>query len=265
MRQETASSADQLGTNYIVVSPEMTALLGVWDAEAPVPPRPVALIAIVSTELCSLQIDPAPRLGTMRDHVERGHLVLLVQRDAMARLGGVALLENQSSFHLSSELRSIARALRNPPGAPEVHSTYRLAKAIEFVCEAIRQVRSGDLAPLSGEGQLSLSDTRRVLAARDMIDARSSEKLTLDMIARSCGLNRSKLTRGFKELFDCTVAQAIAERRLDLAQRMLLTTDLPVSSIGYESGYLNNASFARAFGRRYGRSPSDFRTTGLAA
>ena len=103
------------------------------------------------------------------------------------------------------------------------------------------------------------------MAARQMIDDRASEKLTLDLIARGCGLNRSKLTRGFRELFNCTVAEAIAERRLDLARRMLLTTDLPVSSIGYESGYLNNASFARAFGRRFGRSPSDFRLQGLAA
>jgi AraC family transcriptional activator of pyochelin receptor len=47
---------------------------------------------------------------------------------------------------------------------------------------------------------------------------------------------------------------------------MLRTTDLPVSSIGYENGYLNNASFARAFSRRFGLSPSDFRACqGLAA
>ena len=40
---------------------------------------------------------------------------------------------------------------------------------------------------------------------------------------------------------------------------MLLTTDLPVSSIGYVSGYLNNASFTRAFGRRFGHTPTDVR------
>ena len=46
---------------------------------------------------------------------------------------------------------------------------------------------------------------------------------------------------------------------------MLLTTDQPVSSIGYANGYLNNASFARAFGRRYGVTPSTFRACGVAA
>jgi AraC family transcriptional activator of pyochelin receptor len=103
------------------------------------------------------------------------------------------------------------------------------------------------------------------VAARQIIEDRAAEKLTLDYIARSCGLNRSKLTRGFKALFDCTVAEAIAERRLETARRMLLSTDLPVSSIGYVAGYQNNASFTRAFGRRFGRTPSDLRLGDLAA
>ena len=53
-----------------------------------------------------------------------------------------------------------------------------------------------------------------------MIEDRAQEKLSLDSIARSCGLSRSKLTRGFKALFDYTVTQAIAERRLELASQM---------------------------------------------
>jgi AraC family transcriptional activator of pyochelin receptor len=104
-----------------------------------------------------------------------------------------------------------------------------------------------------------------MLEARRLIADRSGEKLTLDVIARSCGLNRSKLSKGFKTLFDCTVAQAIAEQRLESARRRLLTTDLPVSSIGYEAGYSNNASFARAFGRRFGRPPSGLRCGDIAA
>ena len=49
---------------------------------------------------------------------------------------------------------------------------------------------------------------------------------------------------------------------------MLLTTDKPVSSIGYENGYLNNASFARAFSRRFGVSAvrlSRLRGRGMSA
>jgi AraC family transcriptional activator of pyochelin receptor len=255
--------AQALGdADYIVVSPEMTAFFGAEIADAPIPPRPVELAVERGSRSWALQLDPTPTTATRAATPDR--IVFLVQRDAIVRLGGESLLAG-GAFHLTAELRAIVLALREPAAPAETRSTYRLAKCIEFVCEAIRQARNGELAPLVAEGHLSSADTRRILAARQLIEDRAGEKLTLAYIARSCGLNRSKLTRGFRELFDCTVAEAIAERRLEVARKMLLTTDLPVSSIGYVAGYLNNASFSRAFGRRFGRTPSDVRCRELAA
>jgi AraC family transcriptional activator of pyochelin receptor len=252
------------GTDFIVVSPEMTAILREGVVNAPIPPRAVEFSVAPGPQVWTLQYDPTPRVVGVLGRADR--IVFLVQRDAMERLGGAGLLTcGVAGFHLTAELRAIALALREPAAGNAARATYQLAKGIEFMCEAIRQFRAGELVSLAGEGELSPADTRRMIAARQMIMDRAQEKLSLDYIARSCGLNRSKLTRGFKALFDCTVTQAIAERRLELASRMLLTTDRPVSTIGYESGYLNNASFARAFGRRYGRSPSDFRCGELAA
>jgi len=249
---------------YILVSPEMTAILREGVAGAPLPVRAVELSVTPGPRDWTLRLDPAPRLSGALGQADR--IVFLVQRDALERLGGAGLVMlGVAGFHLTAELRAIALALREPAAGTEARSTYQMAKCIEFVCEAIRQFRAGELVPLAGEGCLSPADTRRMIAARQMIADRAQEKLSLDAIARACGLSRSKLTRGFKALFDYTVTQAIAERRLELASQMLLTTDLPVSSIGYETGYLNNASFARAFGRRYGRSPSDFRCGRLAA
>jgi len=252
------------GADFIVVSPEMTAILREGVVDAPIPPGAMEFSVTPGPRDWTLQLDPAPRLAGALGQADR--IVFLVQRDAVERLGGAGLLTlGVTGFHLTAELRAIALALREPTAENAARSTYQLAKSIEFMCEAIRQFRAGELVSLAGEGLLSPADTRRMIAARQMIADRAQEKLSLDYIARGCGLNRSKLTRGFKALFDCTVTQAIAERRLELASRMLLTTDLPVSSIGYESGYLNNASFARAFGRRYGRSPSEFRCGELAA
>ena len=59
----------------------------------------------------------------------------------------------------------------------------------------------------------------------------------------------------------------IAEQDLKLrgAGEMLRSTDLPVSSIGYRCGYLNNASFTRAFSRHYGVAPTQYRAHRLAA
>jgi AraC family transcriptional activator of pyochelin receptor len=89
--------------------------------------------------------------------------------------------------------------------------------------------------------------------------------LTIDDIAKSIGINRDKLTRGFRELYQCSVAEALSERRLRQARQMLAASDLPVASIGYRCGYLNNAAFTRAFSRRFGMAPTVMRRVGVAA
>jgi AraC family transcriptional activator of pyochelin receptor len=248
---------------WIQVSPEMTALLGAGPlGDAPLPADPIWLtfgfgaVGTPATVHFSDEAEPLDETG----------LVLAVARAAVLRLGGRDPIgQDALGYHLPTELRTIALALRDCAMAEGPRAVYRLAKSLELFCETIRLQGSATLVPLAPDGALSFADTRRLVEARKMIDERWQEKLTLDSIGRACGLNRAKLTRGFRDLFACTIAEALAERRLGQASRMLLTTDLPVSSIGYENGYLNNASFARAFGRRFGVSPSDYRACRMAA
>ena len=193
-------------------------------------------------------------------------MIFLVSRSACDRLLGRPIdMDDGDTFLLSGELRSIAQTIRDCSLPEAVAVPYRLAKSIELLCEMLNAYGAGELAPASGSATLSQLDTQRIAAARQLIDQQWHEKLTLGQIARNCGLNRNKLSRGFRELYHCSVAEALAERRLTEARRQLIATDLPVSLIGYRSGYLNNAAFTRAFGRRYGQSPSHFRACGAAA
>ncbi len=243
------------------VSPEMTLLLGAGPlGRAPLPSDHIVLAFDVEAQTPTVAFDLEPSVASITTDTR---LLLVIQRSAFIRVGGS--VPDGDAFHLPSVLRSIAFAIRDCALTGETLTIYRLGKGIELLCETIRLLAADDLLPLAAEGILSLEDTRRVVAARRMIDERWNEKLTLDKIARACGLNRAKLTRGFRDMFNCSIAEAIAEQRLSQAKRMLLTTNLPVSSIGYENGYLNNASFARAFGRRFGVSPSDLRACPAAA
>lgn len=254
----------------IEVSREMTAFLGRGViGQALLPSDPVLLIYSLGAEgqLPTLKLVSLPDLDALQDESsDAWRIVFLVTRSAVLRLGGCDLLElDGTAVYIPAELRAIATVLRDCSTTAETRSTYRLAKSIELFCETLRMQREGQLVRAPEGGVLSFADVHRVVTARQLIDERWSEKLTLDTIARACGLNRAKLTRGFREVFDCTVAEALADRRLAQAERLLLTTDLPISSVGYEAGYLSNASFARAFSRRFGRSPSDYRATGMAA
>lgn len=267
--------ATQTGTGstpqQVVVSHEMTLLRGRGGfTGVTAPPDAIAVIFGLGAINCcsSLFVVGRNRVADLLAQDEPGvRIVLLLAPAVVPRIDGVTVPDPDvlRLFHLPAELRAIALALRDCERRGEAGEIYLAAKGIELVYETWARLDAAELTPLAVDSGLSRADSERIMRARQLIDDRASEKLTLDRIAQTCGLNREKLTRGFREMFACSVAEAIAERRLTQASRMLATTDLPVSSIGYESGYMNNASFSRAFGRRFGVSPSDYRAQQLAA
>ena len=107
--------------------------------------------------------------------------------------------------------------------------------------------------------RLSVEDARRLIAVKRMISTRFSEKLTLRSIGRACGLNRTKLASGFRELFKCTIAEALSKERLTWAALELRLGKMSVAQIAYASGYLSHASFTRAFSKHYGIAPKQWR------
>ncbi|HUD28898.1 MAG TPA: AraC family transcriptional regulator [Novosphingobium sp.] len=252
----------------IEVSPEMLTLVGSGKVGriAP-PPRAIGFTLTFGAADRPAAVRYLARpSGRTLDADLQTRLILLVSRDACERIAGAPLsLADDSLFHVPAALRAIALAIRDCDLPDAASTPYRLAKSIELLCDLLRAHVDNALVPLGACGPLSSADTQRLLAARRVIDERWSEKLTLDIIARASGLNRGKLTRGFREMFDCTVADAISGHRLGEARQMLLATDLPISSIGYRCGYLNNASFTRAFARHFGEAPTQFRARSLAA
>lgn len=249
----------------INVSPEMVTLLGPGAPDLPLPEDSAALVLTLgATPSVRIAFDAADAIP--QEPAGAPILTLIVQRAALDRLFGWCPRDDDGALlHLNADLRAIALALTDCSRSDGSRTPYLLAKSIELLCELVPLVRDRALVPVAPAGSLSQMDSRRLMEARRIIDEHWSEKLTLGQIARRSGLNRTKLAKGFRELYHCSVSEALSERRLAEARRQLQSTDLPVGIIGYRSGYLNNASFARAFGRRFGVSPSDFRACGTAA
>lgn len=243
----------------IDVSPEMLSFVGtgVIDGQD-LPAEPIVLRFDLG--------DDAPTLGLGDDFAdtEDATVVLIASAKACFRIFG-HLPARPGCWHLPAELALLAVALRDCPLSEPARATLRLAKSIELLCATFEKFADAALIPADRAGDWSERDAARLAVARRLVDERWQEKLTLDTIARACGLNRAKLTRGFRQAFGSTVADAIADRRLQGAHSLLLATDLPVSSIGYRCGYSNNASFTRAFSRRYGIAPTRLRAMQAAA
>lgn len=262
-------SNDISALDCIEVSPEMLSLVGTGSITSTAwPDDPVAVVFNFGSpnRPATFQYFDHPVLGALNADCDDERLIFIAARAACERLSdGNMPMQDTAIYHLNTDLRAIALAIRDCDAAEVIRTPYRLAKSIELLCELMRLPETLALIPLMSKGTISAADSKRLLAARQMIDDKWAEKLTLDRIARACGLNRAKLTRGFRAMFDCTIADAIAYNRLSQAGTMLLSTDLPVSSIGYRCGYLNNASFTRAFARHYGKAPTQYRAMRLAA
>lgn len=242
------------------ISLRMTAFVGPGavpsDAEGLHPIR-VAFTLGGERGMALVAVGEKPPIGQEPD------IVFLIDPDGCREvLGDVPA--GAGTWHLSSDQRGIAIALLSCDLPEPAATAMRTIKSVELLCGVVIDLRSGRLVPADSGCMLGEVDSRRIMMARRMVDDDWREKLTLDSIARACGLNRVKLTRGFRAMFDCSVAEAITENRLNGARQLLLVTDLPVSSIGYRCGYANNAAFTRAFSRRYGASPTQLRTGGRA-
>jgi AraC family transcriptional regulator, regulatory protein of adaptative response / methylphosphotriester-DNA alkyltransferase methyltransferase len=83
--------------------------------------------------------------------------------------------------------------------------------------------------------------------------------LSLDDIARRVASSRRQLQRAYAEIGDTTFREHLTGVRMDRAAEMLQTRGLTVREVARRVGYRQPAQFAKAFRRRHGLAPSDFR------
>ena len=91
-------------------------------------------------------------------------------------------------------------------------------------------------------------------AARDLIESRLADPLTLEVIARAVGVNVRTLSSAFRARYGVSVAAFITDRRMQRAMKMLMD-GASVSEAAYAVGYQPNA-FSTAFRRQFGVPPS---------
>ncbi|PZF75380.1 AraC family transcriptional regulator [Aestuariivirga litoralis] len=85
------------------------------------------------------------------------------------------------------------------------------------------------------------------------------EDIAADDVARAAGLHPNYAMSLFKRGVGLTIKQSITRHRLDMAQSMLIATDLSVAAIAFDCGFNSLSSFYTAFTQRFRQSPAAFR------
>lgn len=74
-----------------------------------------------------------------------------------------------------------------------------------------------------------------------------------------CNYSPSYFMRIFKELTGTSFTQYLVDYRLDAAARQLVSTDRQITEIAVDCGFNNLSYFTRAFGKKFGLTPSEYK------
>ena len=91
------------------------------------------------------------------------------------------------------------------------------------------------------------------------IEQNYRRNLTVEEIAGVCKLNRNYFSKIFKESMGCTPQEFLIRMRLAKATELMRTSDTPIKDISVVCGYPNQLHFSRAFKKRFGISPREWR------
>ena len=106
---------------------------------------------------------------------------------------------------------------------------------------------------------------RYLLRAKDLVDSRYAEAITVDDLATAAGLSRAHFSRMFTRTFGESPRSYLQTRRLERAAALLRYTDRSVADICAMVGLPSVGSFTTSFARVYGMTPAAYRASHAAA
>jgi len=164
------------------------------------------------------------------------------------------LLQNWS---LSAEMSLAMDQILGTVYQGDLKRVHLEAKAVELVC-----MMSQVLSDRPAEGfpvKLRTRDLEALHEARRILARSPAERPSIEALSRSVGINRNKLTFGFKHLFGQTISEYCLENRLQTGWKLLQETEQPIAVVANQVGYAQAAAFSNAFRQHFGITPTQAR------
>jgi transcriptional regulator GlxA family with amidase domain len=106
---------------------------------------------------------------------------------------------------------------------------------------------------------------RRLLRAKDRMEAASHEDWPVRRLARVSGVSEAHFARSFKDAFGVPPHRYLLTRRIERAKTLLRDTELPITEVAFRTGWTSMGTFGRTFRDVTGQSPSAIRDRERAA
>jgi transcriptional regulator GlxA family with amidase domain len=100
---------------------------------------------------------------------------------------------------------------------------------------------------------------RRLLRAKDRMDAASHEDWPIPRLASVSGVSEAHFARSFRQAFGVPPHRYLLTRRIERAKALLRDGDMAVTAVAFETGWNSLGTFGRTFRDVTGESPGEFR------
>ena len=155
---------------------------------------------------------------------------------------------------LAQTIRQIVAEVDNPLRGG-VSVLERLTE-VAFIEVLRRQFLTGDARET---GWLAAARDPALGRCLSLIHAEPRRDWTVEELARGAGLSRSALAEHFTACLGLSPIRYLRDWRLYLASVQLRLADRSLAVVAHEAGYGTEAAFSRAFARRFGSPPAEWR------
>ena len=177
--------------------------------------------------------------------------------DFMLQVGKVKPLRQQhvkSSSLLKNYINSLLFYFDNPELVNEEILKLKLKELILLLAQTDKADAIRDL--------LASLFTPEVVDFKTVVETHVYHNINVEELAQLTHLSLSSFKREFARHYDCPPARYLKQRKLEKAAQLLIATDLRISDIAFNCGFVDLAHFSKSFLKEHGCSPSDYRKIG---
>jgi AraC family transcriptional regulator len=206
-----------------------------------------------------LNLEPSAYLSDPVDsvcfYVPRATLEVIADEEERPRVSSLQLrtgaaVADSVVRHLAE---SVLPALIEPALASRLFMEHVSLALLTHVSDKYGGASRGDQ---SSRGRLAPWQERRI---KDLLLAHLDGDISLDGIARECGISRSHLIRAFSRSTGLPPHRWLLVQRVERARDLLLNSDSPIVEIASRLGFADQSHLTRAFSKILGCTPGALR------
>jgi AraC family transcriptional regulator len=209
--------------------------------------------------ILDLEQEPTALLPTAFDflqfHVTRSALDELADESRARRIETLEWPHGQIDEITSHLGRTFLPALERPEQASRLFLDHAASALIAHFAHSYGGMGTGAAV---ARGGLAPWQERR---AKEMMNDRLEEDVSLDELATECRLSRSHFARAFKKSTGHSPHRWFLLRRVESAKAMLTSSDVPISEIALAAGFADQSHLTKVFCKVVGAPPAAWRRT----